>query len=300
MANLKFFTPDANKNPIHTKLMLANIEAIKALGGWGKAGDIRAFVIEKYNVSKKEQNIPQPSDPRSRLEYYLGIGREYLKRSGDLTKSDNNIWSLTAKGRGIENEIHTTASLTAAKETIRIDTAERRVRNRQQAEVAQNDETAIYGSWKSDLFTILQGMDGYAFERLCKHLLDEIGFINVKTNSKKGADGGIDGTGILRIKLISFHVYFQCKRWKGTVGVPVIRDFRGAMDGRARQGLVITTSRFTAPAIKEATRESAILIDLIDGDLLCDLLKEHNLGVTTLPDGQTNIDSDHFNTYNLT
>ncbi len=69
------------------------------------------------------------------------------------------------------------------------------------------------------------------------------------------------------------------------------------MNGRAGQGLFITTSHFTDPATEEATRDGALLIDLIDGDLLCDLLKETSLGVETSSDQQTiTIDHNYFNT----
>lgn len=96
----------------------------------------------------------------------------------------------------------------------------------------------------------------------------------------KTGDGGIDGIGILRVNLVSFHVVFQCKRWKGSVGAGVIRDFRGGMVGRADKGLVITTGTFTAEARKEATRDGAPAIDLVDGEALCTLLKDLKLGVT--------------------
>lgn len=80
---------------------------------------------------------------------------------------------------------------------------------------------------------------------------------------------------------MSFHVIFQCKRYKGSVSPNQIRDFRGAMQGRADKGLVITTGTFACEAVKEATRDGAPPIDLIDGDLLCDKLKELRLGVDT-------------------
>ena len=73
--------------------------------------------------------------------------------------------------------------------------------------------------------------------------------------------------------------YFQCKRWQGSVGAKEIRDFRGALQGRADKGLFITTGHFSSQASDEATRDGAIPIDLIDGDRLCDLLKENRLGV---------------------
>jgi restriction system protein len=82
------------------------------------------------------------------------------------------------------------------------------------------------------------------------------------------------------MNLVSFQVLFQCKRWKGAVGASAVRDFRGAMVGRADKGLIITTGTFTSDARKEATRDGAPAIDLIDGEALCGLLKDRRLGVT--------------------
>ena len=108
----------------------------------------------------------------------------------------------------------------------------------------------------------------------------EAGFTKVEVRGKSG-DGGIDGVGVLRVNLVSFQIYFQCKRWKGSVGAKDIRDFRGALQGRADKGLFITTGNFTSQASEEATRDGAIAIDLIDGDRLCDLPKGNELGVET-------------------
>jgi restriction system protein len=115
-------------------------------------------------------------------------------------------------------------------------------------------------------------------ERLCQRILRESGFVKVEVTGR-GGDGGIDGTGVLRINLLSFQVLFQSKRYRGSVGSSVVRDFRGAMVGRADKGLIITTGTFTAEARKEATRDGAPAIDLVDGDALCDLLKSLKIGV---------------------
>lgn len=104
--------------------------------------------------------------------------------------------------------------------------------------------------------------------------------MKVQVTGKTG-DGGIDGIGVLRINLLSSQVLFQCKRYQGSVGAGAIRDFRGAMVGRSDKGLLITTGTFTPDAKREATRDGAPAIDLIDGDQLCDLLKQLNLGVRT-------------------
>lgn len=136
-------------------------------------------------------------------------------------------------------------------------------------------------SWRDELLATLQKMDPSAFERLTQRLLRESGFIQVEVTGKSG-DGGIDGKGIMRLGgLLSFHVVFQCKRYQGSVSTSQVRDFRGAMVGRADKGLLITTGNFTKDAVREATRDGAPAIDLIDGDLLMDKLKELSLGIKT-------------------
>jgi restriction system protein len=133
--------------------------------------------------------------------------------------------------------------------------------------------------WQDLLLDCLLKMKPAAFERLCQRILKDSGFIKVEVTGR-GGDGGIDGIGVLRINLLSFHVFFQCKRWKGSVGASAIRDFRGAMVGRADKGLVMTTGTFTTDARKEATRDGAPAIDLVDGEAVCELLKRLQIGVS--------------------
>ena len=136
-------------------------------------------------------------------------------------------------------------------------------------------------------------MEPTAFERLSQRLLRESGFIKVEITGRP-SDGGIDGIGVLRMNLVSFQVLFQCKRWKGSVGAPVVRDFRGAMVGRADKGLIITTGSFTAEARKEATRDGAPAIDLLDGEALCNLLKERRLGLSVKQVEEVSVDANFF------
>jgi restriction system protein len=135
-------------------------------------------------------------------------------------------------------------------------------------------------SWKDQLIDVVRSQSAAAFERLSQRLLREAGFIKVEVTGRSG-DGGIDGIGVLRVNLLSFQVLFQCKKYQGSVGASAIRDFRGAMVGRSDKGLMITTGTFTPDAKREATRDGAPAIDLIDGDQLCDLLKQYGLGVKT-------------------
>lgn len=135
------------------------------------------------------------------------------------------------------------------------------------------------------------------FERLCQRMLRELGFVNVEVTGRSG-DGGIDGKGILKLGgVLSFHVVFQCKRYRSSIAPTVIRDFRGAMIGRADKGLVITTGTFTRDAKKEAQRDGAIPIDLIDGNDFVDKLKELQLGVSTKTEEKVFIDQQWFDNF---
>jgi restriction system protein len=143
------------------------------------------------------------------------------------------------------------------------------------------DEETQELSWREELLNTLFQMEPSAFERLVQRILRESGFIQVEVTGKSG-DGGIDGKGIMRLGgLLSFHVIFQCKRYQGSVSAGQVRDFRGAMVGRADKGLLITTGNFTKDATREATRDGAPAIDLIDGDLLVEKLRDLELGVKT-------------------
>jgi restriction system protein len=149
--------------------------------------------------------------------------------------------------------------------------------------VELNDGTEVEAGepyWKDELLAVVRGLKPDAFERLAQRLLREAGFLKVEVTGRSG-DGGIDGIGVLRVNLLSFQVLFQCKRYQGSVGAGAIRDFRGAMVGRSDKGLLITTGTFTPDAKREATRDGAPAIELIDGDQLCDLLRQLKLGVRT-------------------
>ena len=236
------------------------------------------------------------SDNRPRVNYYLAWARTYLRRGGAIENSARGVWALTDQGQGILSIGETQAIY----DQVGLEEREKARLKR----LAQKNGTApIEGledqgpgeeeDWKGKLLSVLGGMHPSAFERLSQRLLREAGFTKVEVRGKSN-DGGIDGLGVLRVNLVSFQVYFQCKRWVGSVGSKEIRDFRGAVQGRADKGLFITTGHFTSQASDEATRDGAIAIDLIDGDRLCDLLKENRLGVSTEMIERVIVDADWF------
>ena len=206
--------------------------------------------------------------------------RTYLKKYDLINNSERGVLSLTVSG--LDTQVVDPKDILAFA----------RAQGRAEPPHPLDDETLTetgeefiddssdeVTSWREALIDALLAMSSDAFERLCQRVLRESGFIEVQVTDKSG-DGGIDGHGIIRLAgLISFPVMFQCKRYANDVSSSVIRDFRGAMEGRADKGLILTTGRFTRDAHQAATRVGAQPIDLIDGELLMDKLKDLRLGV---------------------
>lgn len=129
------------------------------------------------------------------------------------------------------------------------------------------------------MLNVLKRLSASGFERLCQRLLRENGFQQVKVTGRSG-DGGIDGNGVVQVNpFVSFQVLFQCKRYKDAVGAGHVRDFRGAMMGRVDKGIILTTGSFTPDARREASREGAPPIELVDGDRLVELFEQLGLGL---------------------
>lgn len=278
-----------DKVPTHDKMMIPTLEALKLLGGSGSIDEINEKVYEVTGYDEEILEIPHDeSGVQTKVEYRLAWARTYLKKYGLIENSSRGVWAL------IDNEIDTKkldsdTILKKVREETKKPKFDRKQTNKEIKEEVENEI-----DWKDNLISIIQKIEPSAFERLCQRILRESGFVQVEVTGKSG-DGGIDGKGIVRLNgFLSFHVFFQSKRYKGSVGSGDIRDFRGAMQGRADKGLFITTGNFTREAIKEATRDGAPPIDLIDGELLCDKLKEFNLGVRTELIEEVSVSSEWF------
>lgn len=248
------------------------LRAMKELGGSGTVEEINSKVAELLGLQDEQLDILHDTKRggQTEFEYRLAWTRSYFKRFGILENSSRGIWALTPEGRNL-TEVNEKEVVRVVREQLR---AER-------LETTEVDEESKVLTWQEELLETLMKMEPAAFERLIQRFLRESGFIQVEVTGRSG-DGGIDGRGIMRLGgLLSFHVIFQCKRWQGAVGAGQVRDFRGAMVGRADKGLLVTTGTFTKDAVREATRDGAPAIDLIDGDQLVEKLRELALGVKT-------------------
>lgn len=295
------FTVDDSTLPDLSGMMLVIIKALKEMGGSANIQELDERVAEIEGVTEIEQSFTMSDDdPRARLNYYLAWARTYLRRGGALENSSRGVWALTEVGSKIKfyKDVKAIYDQVQAEERdrARLKREAKKANKLKVNEPNREEETVTsddFTDWKTKLLDTLKSMDPTAFERLAQRLLRESGFTKVEVRGKSG-DGGIDGVGVLRVNLVSFQVFFQCKRYKGSVGASDIRDFRGAMQGRADKGLFITTGNFTAQASDEATRDGATAIDLIDRERLCILLKENNLGVSTKMIEQVNVDATWF------
>jgi restriction system protein len=264
--------------PPVAQLYWPTIRALRELGGSGTVGEVVERVIELEGFSEEQQAVPHTQGTRTELEYRLAWARTHLKMVGLLENSARGVWSLTDDGRRLgEHEVTRIPARVRAAQIQR----PRRRQERSLLELAEptgaeEDEP----DWKEGLLSRLLDLPPDGFERLAGRLLREAGFVNVTITGRAG-DGGIDAVGVHRVSLLTFPVYVQCKRHRGRVGAGAVRDFRGAMAGRGEKGLLVTTGSFTADARREATRDGAPPIDLVDGEELGDLLKQFGLGVQT-------------------
>lgn len=270
------------------ELFNPTIEALHYLGGSCSIDELEEKVTEILNLSE-EQISEIHRENRTKLRYRLSWARNYLKRYGLLENSSKGIWTLTEKGL----KIHQVDPKVVKKNVKESSTKNK---NKKDSGDVVLEEIDTNNSWQDIIIDVVKKIHPDQFERLCQRILRELGFLNVEVTGKAN-DGGIDGIGMLRLGgVMSFHVVFQAKRYKDSVGSSVVRDFRGAMIGRADKGLIITTGNFTREAKKEARRDGAPPIDLIDGSDLAEKLKDLKLGVEIELVEKVNVNTKWFDT----
>lgn len=280
--------------PQFVKYFAPLLDALQVLGGSGRVDEVRSVIAQRLNLSEDEQSEQLPSKTQARFDNQVHWARFYLSKPGFIGSSQRGVWTLTEKGRAalplsdadarrIFREV--SANFTKAKKSVEPGADD-------QVPVPDEDAALATQNYREELAARLLALSPAGFERFCQRLLRESGFQEVTVTGRSG-DGGIDGIGILQVNvLVSFKVLFQCKRYSGSVTVAQIRDFRGAMMGRADKGIILTTGSFTADSRKEAVRDGVPPIELVDGEKLVDMLEKLELGLK--PRTIYEIDSDFF------
>lgn len=253
---------------------------LQEMGGAGITADVIDKVIDRLNIPEEEvekTNQSGQSTVRNRIQW----ARLYLTKSGYLASAERGIWKLTDKGWGShlsEQEIEILFKK-VHQESLK-STKEQPASIAGKKTIPEEEYSTEEEAHTQKILNIIQALSPAGFEKLCKRLLTECGFQHVQVTGKSG-DNGIDGIGLLEINdLVSFKVLFQCKRYKESVSPSQIRDFRGAMQGRADKGIILTTGRFTKEAKNEAIRDGVPPIELVDGEKLVAMFEKYQLGLT--------------------
>jgi len=266
-----------SKGPQSIRFYKPIIEVLKESGGSGTAAEVIDRVIEKIGIPEAEQEVTLKNG-QSRVRYQVQWAQLYLAYAGYIDASKRDIWSLTEKG--LSTDTMTFDALGIFKEIHKSFVKEKKPKELRKPLVGETEEEEIEPpDHRTSLLNLIKSLPPSGFERLSQRLLRESGFQKVEVTGKTG-DGGIDGFGILQVNpFVSFNVLFQCKRYQGAVTPSQIRDFRGAMMGRADKGIIITTGTFTLEAKKEARRDGAPPIELVDGDTLVQMFEQQQLGL---------------------
>ncbi|HXH11583.1 MAG TPA: Mrr restriction system protein [Alphaproteobacteria bacterium] len=266
------------KGPQFLRFCIPIVETLKELGGSGQPKEVTDAVLERLHISEQEQ-AQTLKNGSSRARNQVAWARFYLAKADFLDASRRGVWALTEKGRTIHlspnavfqlfKDVHTNFPTKDEKPKAVID----------ETEIPPPADPASDRAGQRTLLDVLKSLPPGGFERVSQRLLRESGFERVIVTGRSG-DGGIDGHGILQVNpFVSFTVLFQCKRYAGAVSASQVRDFRGAMMGRADKGIIITTGTFTTEATKEARRDGAPPIELVDGEALVRMFERLELGV---------------------
>ncbi|MBA3966908.1 MAG: restriction endonuclease [Nitrospirales bacterium] len=281
------------KGPEFIRFFKPILKLLLESGGSGTPAEIVDRSIEIANISEAEQEAVNKNG-QSRIKNQVHWARQYLVWDGYLDSSKRGIWSLTEKGKSVDirnlNPLELFKNVQNNRAKIKLPTS---------AEVSSTEGAITDGMEIQDhrtrLLELIRSLTPNGFERLSQRLLRESGFQHVTVTGKTG-DGGIDGIGILQVNpFVSFNVLFQCKRYQRTVTPSHVRDFRGAMMGRADKGIIITTGTFTLEAKKEARRDGVPAIELVDGDALVDMFERLEIGL--IPKQIYDIDQRFFDEY---
>jgi len=255
------------------------LNALTELGGSGSPSEVKKQVIASFKLSQEELDRVLKSGANA-VENEIAWARDYLRRAGYIDGSTSGVWIITKEGRSVDLSLDTAYELKSRLNRERVLEKKGSSQGELSLPIPSEESDTVFDSLEDEVITLLRELSPGGFERFCKRLLRESGFVEVEVTGKSG-DGGIDGVGILRVnELVSFRVLFQCKRYQGAVGPKEIRDFRGSMTGRTDKGIFLTTGSFTSASEQEANRDGAPPIELVDADRLVALMKRLNLGLS--------------------
>ncbi|NUN98994.1 MAG: restriction endonuclease [Saprospiraceae bacterium] len=263
------------------------LDALRDLGGSAKPREITQRIGLHLNIPDEILNERYEKSGVLKFQNQVAWARQYLVWEELLESSKHGIWTLTNKGWQTnlsENQAHEIfikwvkifQELREKKNIGSVETEAQKIIQTQEQTEPENTQVSI----RPTLIDVLQTVSATGFEYLCGRLLREYDFENVEI-TQRSHDGGIDGYATLKINpFVSLSVFFQCKRYKGTVPTEKVQAFIGVMETNKRsveKGLLITTGTFAKAAYE--IEKSNIKLELIDGEKLVEMFEKVELGV---------------------
>lgn len=255
------------------------LNALRELGGSARPKEVVEAIAKSENVPDIQREEIMKSGIL-RFNNQVAWARQYLVWEGLLDNVKKGVWTLSSKGQDTHLTLEDSRKLFLKWVEIH-QKARKDKKSKKNIEKLQDeqDPDEVEHEIAPSLLEVLQTVSPIGFEHICKRLLREHGFENVFV-TQASRDGGIDGYGTLELNpFVSMKVLFQCKRYQGTISRSQVGDFRNAMIGRADKGIILTTGTFSEDAKREASREGAPPIELIDGKKLVELFEKVELGV---------------------
>lgn len=260
------------------------LDALRELGGSAKPREITKWIGENLNVSDEVLNERYEKSGILKFQNQVAWARQYLVWEGLLESSKHGVWTLTDKGWDTKlNEVQGhDIFLKWIKYFQELRDGKKNTTGVEKVTLPQ-DETEIENTQvniKPTLSEVLQTVSATGFEHLCGRLLREYDFENIEI-TQCSHDGGIDGYATLKINpFVSLSVFFQCKRYQGTVPTEKVQAFIGVMETNKRsveKGLLITTGTFAKAAYE--IEKANIKLELVDGEKLVEMFEKIELGV---------------------
>jgi len=268
-------------------------------------------LADTFNLSDTERKELLPSGAQEVFSNRVGWARTYMKKAGLIEATRRGHFRITERGMGV---LATPPARVDVKFLDQFDEFKAfRAHRRQRDESGRPDEPeptatpeeALESAYKqlrddlaSDLLQMIKTVSPPLFEKIVIELLVKMGYGGSRQDAGRAigrsGDEGIDGI-IKEDRLGLDIIYIQAKRWGATVGRPEVQKFAGALQGqRARKGILITTSSFTREAYDYASSIETKIV-LIDGEMLAQLMIDHNLGVSPVTIYEVKrVDADYF------
>ena len=270
--------------PTYRELIYPTLRAVASLGGSAQGAEITDALIELLKATPEQLAVTYDGRPKSVLIDRMDWARSYAKLGGALDSPRRGLFILSNLGKHVLSlpEEEGRAQVAQLDRDIR---AARRRRGSDEGETdlgvgAADVEAGEDGTWREALLARLHRLSPAGFEEFTLYLLRTFGIELAQVGGV--GDEGIDGIGLAPISaVLSSRVAVQAKRYDptATVGREIVALFqRDAAAAGAERAVLVTLARFS-PAARKAATVTTPTVDLIDGDKLCDLVRDQQIGL---------------------